>query len=67
LPEVVGDAALLVDPRDEAAIADQILRIYQSPKLRQTLTEKSLQQSQKFSWERCAQATVDVYHQALNS
>lgn len=67
LPEVVGDAALLVDPRDEAAIADCILRIYQSPKLRQTLTEKSLQQSQKFSWERCAQATVDVYHQALNS
>jgi len=67
LPEVVGDAALLVDPRDETAIADRILRIYQSPKLRQTLTEKSLQQSQKFSWERCAQATVDVYHQALNS
>jgi len=67
LPEVVGDAGLLVNPQDETAIADCILQVYQSSQLRQTLAEKSLQRSQEFSWDRCAQATVDVYHHALNS
>lgn len=67
LPEVVGDAALLVDPRDETAIADRILQLYQSPQLRTTLAQKSLQRAQDFSWKRCVDQTINVYHQALNS
>lgn len=67
LPEVVGDAALLVDPTNEVAIADCILQLYQSSQLRETLTAKSLQRAQDFSWDRCVEKTINVYHQALNS
>lgn len=67
LPEVVGDAVLLVNPRDEAEISQSILKIYQSSQLRSELSQKSLRRSQEFSWDLCADKTVSVYNQALNS
>ena len=67
LPEVVSDAALLVNPRDEDDIAHSILKIYQSSQLRAEFSQKSLQRAQQFSWKLCADKTVSVYNQALNS
>ena len=67
LPEVVGDAAILVNPKNEAEISQSILRIYQSEQLRKELSQKSLQRAKEFSWNFCADKTVFVYNQALNS
>lgn len=61
LPEVVGDAALLVDPRDAAAIAGAVERILEDPALRQALVQKGLVRSREFSWERAALRIKDVY------
>lgn len=54
LPEVAGDAALLVDPNSVEQIADAMIRLYQDPELRQSCIEKGLVQSQRFSWDKTA-------------
>lgn len=61
LPEVVGDAALLVDPRDAEAIAGAVERILEDPALRRSLIQKGLVRSREFSWERAARRIRDVY------
>ncbi|MDF1512256.1 MAG: glycosyltransferase family 1 protein [Anaerolineae bacterium] len=66
LPEVVGDAALLFDPTDELALADALMRITQNAELRGTLREQGLEQAGKFSWERTAKETMDVYQHILS-
>src|SRR5207248_2897545 len=54
-PEVVGDAGLLADASDPAAIAAQLARILSDPKLAASLQEKALAQSAKFSWSSVAE------------
>lgn len=64
LPEVVGDAALLVDPFDVAAITDAITALIDNSDLRTRLRLKGLEQAQKFSWQRTARMTLEAYRQA---
>jgi glycosyltransferase involved in cell wall biosynthesis len=66
LPEVVGDAALLVSPRDVSAIADAIQRVLTDAALREELRAKSLARAAQFSWERTARETLNVYKQFAN-
>jgi glycosyltransferase involved in cell wall biosynthesis len=54
LPEVAGDAALLVDPTDVAAICQAIEQVSASADLRETLRERGSRRLQEFSWDRCA-------------
>ena len=61
LPEVVGDAALLVDPGDSAGLADAMARIVGEEPLREDLRERGLKQAQRFSWDETARLTVQVY------
>ena len=61
LPEVVGDAALLVNPRDAAEIAQAIARVLDDAALRDELCAKSLARAVQFSWERTAHETLEVY------
>lgn len=61
LPEVVGDAALLVDPRDVNEIANAIERVISNRALRDELRAKGFAQAAKFSWERAARETLAVY------
>jgi glycosyltransferase involved in cell wall biosynthesis len=65
MPEVAGDAALLVDPTDVAAIAQAIGRIATDPALRERLVATGRQRAAVFTWERCALATVAAYRAAL--
>ena len=65
IPEVAGEAALLVDPTDVAAIADGLLRLVSDDALRRRLSAASLDQANRFSWEQCARDTVDAYRSAL--
>jgi glycosyltransferase involved in cell wall biosynthesis len=60
LPEVAGDAALLVDPTDEQAIADAMLRLSSDPSLRQRLIEAGYANVRRFSWEKAARETLAV-------
>jgi glycosyltransferase involved in cell wall biosynthesis len=65
LPEVAGDAALLFDPEDDAAIAQALTRLLSDEVLAQRLRDAGRQQAQKFSWERTADLTADAYRRAL--
>jgi glycosyltransferase involved in cell wall biosynthesis len=60
LPEVAGEAALLVDPLDTAAIAAGLRCLLDAPELRAELRERGLAQAARFSWERCARETRQV-------
>jgi glycosyltransferase involved in cell wall biosynthesis len=60
LPEVAGDAALLVDPNDVDAIADAMLRLATDEALRAELVERGYQNVKRFSWEKCARETLEV-------
>ena len=64
LPEVAGDAAVLVDPADPAAIAAGLDELLADADLRAMLRAKGLARATGFTWERCASATADALHQA---
>ena len=66
LPEVVGDAGILLPPTDEVAWADALGRLLSNPRERAAMTEKGLAQAKKFSWERTAKETMAVYERVLN-
>jgi glycosyltransferase involved in cell wall biosynthesis len=66
LPEVVGDAGIMVAPNDLDALCQAMLSIYNSPALREQMVEKSLKRAGKFTWERCAKETVEAYKASLN-
>ena len=65
LPEVVGDAALTVDPEDVAALAEAIERVLVEDHLKRELGERGLRRAAQFTWKKTAIATLDVYRQAL--
>jgi glycosyltransferase involved in cell wall biosynthesis len=54
LPEVAGDAALLIDPLDVDALAEAMARLVVNAALRQALVERGYIQAQRFSWQACA-------------
>jgi len=60
LPEVAGDAALLVDPHDVDAIADAMMRVLTDEALRAELARRGLENVKRFSWEKCARETLAV-------
>jgi glycosyltransferase involved in cell wall biosynthesis len=64
LPEVAGDAAVLVDPLDVAGLAAAMERVLVAEELRDELVERGFEQVRKFSWERCARETLDVLESA---
>ena len=61
MPEVAGDAGILVDPNDVNALADAMTRVLTDRVLRATLAAKGLARARSFSWERMAQETLAVY------
>jgi glycosyltransferase involved in cell wall biosynthesis len=65
LPEVAGDAAILVDPDNTDAIAHQLQQLTDLS-LRESLAAKGLQHAKQFTWERSAVMTADVYRALLN-
>jgi glycosyltransferase involved in cell wall biosynthesis len=65
LPEVAGEAALLFDPHDEAAIAGSLRALLGDQALRERLRAKGLAQVERFTWERAARATLHSYERAL--
>src|SRR5207249_2451065 len=64
LPEVVGDAALTVDPRDERALACALERLLVDERERARLAAAGLRRATLFRWEDVAARTVAVYREA---
>jgi glycosyltransferase involved in cell wall biosynthesis len=61
LPEVAGDAAILVDPYDVSSIVDGVRRVLTEPSLADELRRKGLTRARDFSWERSVARTHDIY------
>jgi glycosyltransferase involved in cell wall biosynthesis len=65
MPEVAGGAALLVDPRDTASIAEGLRRLTVDSELRDTLIRAGLERAKEFTWEQSVEATWKVYGELL--
>lgn len=65
LPEVAGDAALLVDPTDTEAIAHAIRRVLTEPELRAVLRARGFWRAAQFSWTQTARLTAEAYRFAF--
>ncbi len=62
LPEVVGEAGIMVDPRDIAGLAQAMRRVLTDSKLRNGMVRRGLEQAKKFSWEKTAEQTQETYN-----
>jgi glycosyltransferase involved in cell wall biosynthesis len=67
LPEVVGDAALLIDPNDHEEIAVALHRLLTDDQLHAELRSKGLQRAKCFSWESAARSTMEVYRKVAHA
>lgn len=65
IPEVGGDAAIYVDPDDEDAMIEIMEQFEQQTLKKSDYSERCIAQASKFSWERCAEQTIEVYKQLL--
>ncbi len=66
IPEVAGDAALLVDPYDVDAIRTGLERLLDDETLRADLIARGLAQARRFTWERSAQHLIQIYRRLLD-
>ncbi len=67
LPEVIGDAGIMLAPTDKDGLCQNILKLYDDSSLRIYMSQKSLAQAKKFSWDKCVKETIEAYKVALNS
>jgi glycosyltransferase involved in cell wall biosynthesis len=67
LPEVVGDAGLLIDPHDPDELTVAMWRILNDDELRGELQDRGVRQAERFSWERAARETQAIYELALKA
>lgn len=66
LPEVVGDAGIMVNPYDVDGLADAMYEVLTNDELREDMIKKGLERAKMFSWEKCAKETLDVYEEVYN-
>jgi glycosyltransferase involved in cell wall biosynthesis len=67
LPEVVGDAGIMVPPEDRDALCAALLDVLTKPALRRSLREKAIARAATFSWARTAAATLAAYRTATDA
>jgi glycosyltransferase involved in cell wall biosynthesis len=65
LPEVVGEAGVLVEPTDAAQLSGVMRELLSDPQRADLLRERGYAQARRFSWEQCARETISVYRQVL--
>lgn len=67
MPEVVGEAGILLPPENEQAWAEAMTRVLTDEKLWQSMREQGLAQAKKFSWSKCARETIAVYEKVART
>jgi glycosyltransferase involved in cell wall biosynthesis len=65
LPELTGDAAVSIDPGDDAALAAAMRKTFEDEALRRGLVARGRAQAARFTWRRAAEATLDSYRKAV--
>ncbi|EKG40249.1 glycosyltransferase family 4 protein [Pseudomonas syringae] len=65
LPEVTGDAAWAVDPHSAESISTAMLAVLEQPEERERKVQSGLARARHFSWDACAQSTLDIYRKVL--
>ncbi len=66
LPEIVGDAAILVDPYSIYEIAQAILTVLQDMELKTHMSKKSVEQAKKFTWQEASTNFLQIFKSVLN-
>jgi len=66
LPEVVGGAGIMVDPHNTNRLAQAMRQVLTDSELRDNMIRKGLAQSKRFSWEKAAEQTLEVYNKVEN-
>ena len=66
LPEVAGDAGILVDPYDRNGLAEAITLVVKDREMRKTMQKKSICQARRFTWENTAKVTRNVYKKLVS-
>jgi glycosyltransferase involved in cell wall biosynthesis len=67
LPEVVGDAGIMVNPHDVDKLAEEMLKVLTKEGLRQDMINRGLERAKLFTWEKTAQETMSVYEEVLST
>jgi glycosyltransferase involved in cell wall biosynthesis len=67
LPEIAGDAALLIDPRSLSELRGGLARLLESPDLRATLASRGAARAQLFRWDECARKSLEFFRAALGA
>lgn len=67
LPEVVGDAAIMVNPYDVEGLADAMCRVLTNNELRLKMKKQGIERAKMFSWTRCAAETLEVYKNLIGA
>ncbi|HKO07859.1 MAG TPA: glycosyltransferase, partial [Alphaproteobacteria bacterium] len=65
VPEILGDAGLLIDPRDVESLAAAMRRLEEEPALRGELVERAARRARRFSWQEAARKVAEIYREAL--
>lgn len=65
IPEVAGDACLLIDPTSASDIAKGLRKVLENPGLAADMKRKGLEQSRRFTWNDCARSTLEAYRTVL--
>ena len=65
LPEIVGDAGVMVDPLDETALASAISRVLNDSALRDNMIKNGIKRAEEFSWEKTAEKSMQIYQKLL--
>lgn len=63
IPEITGDAAILIDPLNVDEMAGAMYNVLSTPLLRRQLVEKGIERAKKFSWEKTARETLKLYQE----
>ncbi|MEO0897505.1 MAG: glycosyltransferase family 1 protein [Bacteroidota bacterium] len=66
MPEIAGDAAILVDPTSQKHITDAMVLLHQDEQLRDRLIEAGLRRAPSFGWDKHAGKVLKLYHEALS-
>jgi glycosyltransferase involved in cell wall biosynthesis len=65
LPEVVGDAAVLIDPLNTTELAQAMIKVLTDDELKREMSIKGINRAKLFSWDRTAEKYVEVFDRVL--
>lgn len=65
IPEVAGDAAIIIDAEDDMALAQHLIRLFNTPEEASELQNRGFSRAAQFSWQRTTQEIISLYHTLL--